>query len=71
MHEIIKYSIQIQNKSEFNAPNSVSQFAEGYKFPPEKTQSHIKNQFPPEMTFLKFQQNFQTRLKPNFLFTPI
>ena len=51
----------------FNAP----QFAEGYKVPPEKTQSHLKSQVPPEMTLLKSQQNFQNRLKSNFLFTPI
>ena len=37
----------------------------------EKTQSHLKSQFPPEMTLPKSQQNFQTCLKSNFLFTPI
>ena len=36
------------------------QFAEGYKVPPEKTQSHLESQFPPEMTLPEFQQNFQT-----------
>ena len=36
-----------------------------------KKQSHLNNQFPPEMTLLKFQQNFQTCQKLNFLFTPI
>ena len=46
-------------------------FTEGYKVPPEKTQSHLKSQFPPEITLLKSQQNFQTRLKSNFLFTYI
>ena len=35
------------------------------------TKSHLKIQFPPEMTLFKSQQNFQTRLKSNFLFTPI
>ena len=43
----------------------------GVQSPPEKTQSHLKTQFPPEMTLLKSHQNFQTRLKSNFLFTPI
>ena len=42
-----------------------------YKVPPEKTQSHLKSQFPLEMTLLKSQQNFQTCLKPNFPFTPM
>ena len=46
-------------------------FAEGYKVPPEKTQSHLKCQFPPEMALLKSQQDFKTHLKSNFLFTPI
>ena len=36
-----------------------------------KKQSHLKSQFPPEITLLKSQQNFQTCLKSNFLFTPI
>ena len=30
-------------------------FAEMYKVPPEKTKSHLKSQFPPEMTLLKSQ----------------
>ena len=46
-------------------------FAEGYKVPPEKSQSHLKNQFSYEMSILKYQRNFQTRLKSNFLLTPI
>ena len=32
--------------------NKRPQFAEGYKIPPEKTQSHLKSQFPSEMTLL-------------------
>ena len=36
-----------------------------------KKHSHLNSQFPPEMTSLKSQQNFQTCLKSNFLFTPI
>ena len=36
-----------------------------------KKQSHLKSQFPPEMTLIKSQQNFQTCLISNFLFTPI
>ena len=35
------------------------------------TESHLKGKFPPEMTSLKSQQNFQTHLKLNFRFTPI
>ena len=50
---------------------SISYFIEGYKVPPEKKQSHLQSQFPPEMTLFKFQQNFQSCLKLNFLFTPI
>ena len=42
-------------------------YKEEYKVPPEKTQSHLKSQFPPEMTLLKPQQNFQIRLKSNFM----
>ena len=34
-------------------------------------QSYLKSQFPPEMALLKSQQNFQSCLKSNFLFTPI
>ena len=34
------------------------------------TKSHLKSQFPPEMTLLKSQQNFQTHLKSNFLLLP-
>ena len=58
----------------------VSQFAEGCKVPPQKKkqakenkkkQSLLKSQFPPKMILLKSQQNFQTHLKSNFLFTPI
>ena len=41
------------------------------KVPPEKTQSHLTNQFPSEMTLLKSLQNLQSRLKSNFPFTPI
>ena len=52
-------------------PNKRPYFAEGYKVPPEKTQSHLKSQFPPEVTLLKSQQNFQTCPKSNFLFTSI
>ena len=39
----------------------------------KKSQSHfsIKSQFSPEMTLLKSQQNFQSHLKSNFLFTSI
>ena len=33
-----------------------------YKIPAEKTQCHLKIQFPPGMTSLKSQQNFQTCL---------
>ena len=36
-----------------------------------KTQSQLRSQFPPEMTLLKSQQNSQTCLKSNFLFTPV
>ena len=36
-----------------------------------KKQSHLKSPFPPEMALLKSQQNFPSRLKPNFLFTPM
>ena len=43
----------------------------GVQVPPEKTQSHLQSQLPPAMTLLKPQQNFQTCLKSNFLFTPI
>ena len=46
------------------------EFAEGYKVPPKKTQSHLKSQFPPDMTLLESKQNFGN-LKSNFLFTPI
>ena len=53
------------------APTSTSQFADGYKVPSEKTLSHLKGQFPPKTTLLKSQQNFQTRLRSNFLFTSI
>ena len=35
------------------------------------TKSHLKSQFPTEMTLLQSQQNFQSHLKSNFLFTPI
>ena len=35
----------------------------GTKVPLEKTQSHLKSQFPAEMTLLKSQQNFQTGQK--------
>ena len=49
----------------------MTQFAQGYKFPLKKTYPHLKSYFPPEMTLLKSQQNFQSRLKWNFLFTPI
>ena len=42
----------------------------GAKSHPKK-QSYIKSQFLPEMTLLKSQQNFQTHLKSNLLFTPI
>ena len=35
----------------------------GVKSPPEKTQSDLKNQFPPEITLLKFQQKLQAHLK--------
>ena len=45
--------------------------AVGHNVPPEKTQSHLKSQFAPEMALLKSQQNLQTHLKSNFLFTPI
>ena len=34
-------------------------------------QSQLKSRLPPEMTLLKSQQNFQSRVKSNFLFTPI
>ena len=37
----------------------------------KKIQSHLKSQFLPEMTLIKFQQNFQMHLKSNFLFTLI
>ena len=30
-------------------------FEEGFKVPPEKTQSHLNSQFPPEMTLFKSQ----------------
>ena len=46
-------------------------FTEGYKVPPEKSQSHLKNQFFFKMSILKYQWNFQTHLKSNFVFTPI
>ena len=36
-----------------------------------KKHSHLKSQFPPEMTLLKSQQNFQSRLELSFLFTLI
>ena len=45
-------------------------FAQGYKVPPEKPQSHLKSQFPPEMALLETQKNFPTRLKSTFLFAP-
>ena len=32
----------------------------------EKTQSHLKTQFPPEMTLMKSRQNFQAHLKIKF-----
>ena len=35
----------------------------------KKTPSHLQSQFAPEMTLLKSQQNVQSRLKSNFLFT--
>ena len=35
-----------------------------------KIQSHLMSQFPPEMASLNSQQNFQSCLKSNFLFTP-
>ena len=34
------------------------------------TKTHLKSQFPPEMTLLKSQQNFQSCLKSNFLSIP-
>ena len=40
---------------------------------PEKTQSYLQSQFPPEITLLpviKSQENIQTHLKSNFMFTP-
>ena len=40
-----------------------SQHSSGYKVPPEKIQSDLKSQFPPEITLLKSQQNFQPHLK--------
>ena len=36
-----------------------------------KKQSHQKSKFPPEMTLLKSEQNIQSCLKSNFLFTPM
>ena len=35
----------------FHPPNP--SFSEGYKVPPGKTQSHLKSQFPPEMTLAR------------------
>ena len=51
--------------------HDIHQSSQRYKVPPEKTQSYLKSQFPPEITLLKSQQNFQSHLKSNFLFTPI
>ena len=43
----------------------------GTNFHLKKTQSHLKSQFSPQMTFLTSHQNFQFHLKSNFLFTLI
>ena len=42
----------------------------GTKYHLEK-ESHLKSQFPPEMTLIKSQQNFHSHLKPSFMFIPI
>ena len=44
-----------------------TQFAEGYKVPPEKTQSHLKSQFPPEITLVKSQKKLSDLPKTKFL----
>ena len=71
LQNVREYGPESYSRSACKTSMLEAYFTEGYKVPPEKSQSHQKSQFSYEMSILKYQRNFQTRLKSNFLLTPI